>query len=158
MKNQMCKNFFVTLLIILTSKMAFSEPLGRDPSYELEVRINNNGTENCSLINISTPFPLTNILIDSSVPSILASSGELYKFTIGGKKIDYSISYQCGPYKKFTLHMQQYYKKNHWHSSNVMNMENAVDVFETHETKPACISRYTNICDESGTIAWHISN
>lgn len=155
-KKMFQKNLVVIFSITLISNMAFAWKT--NVSHDLNVRINNNGTENCSLIKISTPFPLTNRLIDSNVPSILASTGELYKFTIRGNEIDYSVSYQCGTYKKFTLHMQQYYKKNHWHSTNVMKMEDAVDVFETHETKIACRNHSQFGCNEAGVIAWHISH
>ena len=125
------KNYFLAPLLYFLTFSVYA--LSYD-TYDLNVLIRNFGSDNCYLVNKTLA---QGSLIESDFASILAATGERYRFTLRGSVSDAVISYRCGDYKKFTLKMGQYHKRRHNHMTINAEMLDAVDVFEKHQKKPS---------------------
>ncbi|MDP3705799.1 MAG: hypothetical protein Q8R24_07795 [Legionellaceae bacterium] len=122
------KKIAIALLIgsLLSSSMAMA--ICHYPT-NLMVDMRNLGSENCDLVK---GVVIEGSLYRSNFPATLPSTGEPYYFTLTGLNTEATLVYQCGSYKKFTVHMRQYWKKGHIHSSIEADMPYSVDVFEKH--------------------------
>ena len=149
MKKSMRLSFFC--LLVLSRVVLAYTPC--DSYSDLRVEFKNYGSDNCHLIQ-STLF--NGSLYESNFPSILAATGERYYFTLTGVKTDAALTYQCGEYKKFTLHMGQYTKPTHHHTTIDAEMLNAIDVFETHQKKETWRGGCTH--NNPGTLSWQFSH
>jgi hypothetical protein len=124
--------------LLLSSHVAFST--------DLNVELRNLGSGNCNLVK--------SVLIrgwSTNIPSILAATGEPHYFILrdDNHKAEIFVTYQCNEQKKFTLHMSQYYKRNHHHTTITAEMLGAVGASEEH-------TRSRGMGSGPGKLSWRI--
>jgi len=149
----------MTLLIgfLISSSIVYADTHYPD---DLQVNISNLGSENCSL---TKQVLLEGALYQSQLPITLPANGEKYYFTLSGESTtSLELTYQCGDYKKITLHMTQYHKSKHIHTSIDAHASNVIDVFEKHKSQ-VTLHNYKGGYPESGhkypgTLSWQLSN
>ncbi|MDF1758486.1 MAG: hypothetical protein P1U74_09355 [Legionellaceae bacterium] len=124
------KKFLFVSMFTLLSLFVHASPYS--DVHDLDVQIRNFGSEQCILVK---KMIMNGSLIESDFPSILAATGERYNFKFRGNTSEAVLNYECGDYKKFTLKLGQYHKKNHKHMSIIAEMLNSIDVFEKHTKK-----------------------
>ncbi len=157
---------FTTLCLAIIPFVATAN-LNQRAYGSMNVEIVNLGAENCILNSNELTF---GELKNSSLPKMLSADGTPAVFQIIASSkneghnnpainiADLTLNYTCGTYKKFTLHMKQYFKKNHVHGALDVEMSNAVDVFETHKVSPPQRKGTYSNNEKSGTVSWVISN
>lgn len=121
--------------------------------YDLLVKMNNTGAENCHLIKQSI---LNGKLHRSSIPNQLPATGEAYSFVLRGQVTKALLTYQCGDNNKIMLEMGQYYKYNHIHTSIEAYVIDSDGVFEKHTdavTDASCAYP-----PNTGKLSWTLTN
>lgn len=93
-------------------------------------------------------------------------NGDKFYFTLTARdKTNLDLTYQCGHNKRITLHMMQYHKKHHIHTTISATSSDAIDVFETHNSKETYYESKNNGGyghssghQAPGKLSWRLSN
>lgn len=122
-----------SLLFLLTGLFVFiniarAEHIDID---DVKVSLRNLGSDECKLVK---KIFIDGYLFESQLPQVLPADGEILYFTVSGNgNIDFNLTYECGEYKKATLHIIQYHKKRHRHTTTEFSLLNQVNIFEWHK-------------------------
>ena len=148
----------------LVAFMFISIANAKDPdSHTLKVEILNLGVNDCYL----TKSEIISGHLTGVIPGKLPGTGLVLQFKLSNKPTgtnagafvdgEFSLTYQCGPDKQFTIYTKQYYKKGHYHGQINATM-NSSYVYETHEISAPERSFGSHSNSKKGSIRWSIWN
>lgn len=130
------------------------------PEYpdDLKVMITNLGQEKCVLSN-QTLF--NGSFYNSGLPFVIPGYGQTQSFTLTGfPTTKLEVTYKCGEDKEITLHMTQFHKKNHHHTSIKASSSNAIGINEGHDSKVTMHNRMGGYHQAGhnypGTLNWNL--